>query len=407
MIDPKILEVATPRQREYLLSVAEHKSIRKAAAEMGVHHSAVSRALKAVEAKAGAAALAPPPTVSIEDEHLLVRTNRALKEEVKELRDIIAADRTLARLLEFDRCEPLRPLNLARKRGSKPKVAASAFLSDLHLDEVVNPAEVSGVNAYNRSIAERRIRRFAEKVVLMSHNYMSEFEVVALDLPLGGDIVSGNIHEELARSNDDEIMGTVEHWSQQLAAMVCGLAKEFKSIRVPCVVGNHGRNTKKPRHKGRVRDNFDWLIYCWMASLVKAAGCKNVTFEIAAGTDIQWRTFNTTYHLTHGDQASGGSGWGGIMSPIMRLDDKKRKRQASLARPYDILLLGHWHQFKDLGKIIINGSLKGYDEFAMNNNFEPEPPQQAFWLTDPRHGKILSAPLLVADGEKFEIAEAA
>jgi hypothetical protein len=59
--------------------------------------------------------------------------------------------------------------------------------------------------------------------------------------------------------------------------------------------------------------------------------------------------------------------------------------------------MGHWHQFKDMGTVIVNGTAKGYDEFAHNLNFMPEPPQQAYWLTDPDHGKIFSAPLFVDD----------
>ena len=50
------------------------------------------------------------------------------------------------------------------------------------------------------------------------------------------------------------------------------------------------------------------------------------------------------------------------------------------------MLLGHFHQYMTLPGIIVNGSLKGYDEYAMISNFGFEVPQQAFWLTTPERG---------------------
>jgi hypothetical protein len=34
----------------------------------------------------------------------------------------------------------------------------------------------------------------------------------------------------------------------------------------------------------------------------------------------------------------------------------------------------------------VNGSLKGYDEYAYVSNFGFETPRQAFWVTTPEHG---------------------
>jgi hypothetical protein len=58
-------------------------------------------------------------------------------------------------------------------------------------------------------------------------------------------------------------------------------------------------------------------------------------------------------------------------------------------------MLGHWHQRWAFKNIIVNGSVKGYDEYAYDQNFDFEPPEQSFWLTDPRHGVTISAPIHV------------
>lgn len=63
----------------------------------------------------------------------------------------------------------------------------------------------------------------------------------------------------------------------------------------------------------------------------------------------------------------------------------------------------HWHQEIDTNGIIVNNSLKGYDEFAANNNFQFSKPTQAFWLTDPEHGRTLRAPIhVVSKDENWE-----
>jgi hypothetical protein len=67
---------------------------------------------------------------------------------------------------------------------------------------------------------------------------------------------------------------------------------------------------------------------------------------------------------------------------------------------YDTMLLGHWHQLIHLERLIVNGSLKGYDEYAYANNFGFEPPRQALWLTHPEHGITFSMPVYVDRKER-------
>lgn len=333
--------------------------------------------------------------ISAEEEHHLKSQVSALRAEVRELTGQLAEANSLLKIADGLATPHVNPLKVKRKKG-RHTVAATAFLSDTHWDEVVSLEQTGGVNEYNRQIAERRLRAFAEKTILVSRDLLTGFHIDHLDLPFGGDMISGNIHEELARTNQSEVMDTVDHWSEKLAEVIVTLASDFNTVFIPCVVGNHGRNTRKPRHKGRVRDNFDWLIYRNVQRIIKGQ-CKNVTMAISESTDVTWSTANHTYCLTHGDQASGGAGWGGIFSPIMRLYEKKIKAYSGRGQGFDYLIMGHWHQFIDAGAVIVNGTTKGYDEFAHNLNFRPEPPQQAFWLTDPDHGKIFSAPLFVDD----------
>jgi hypothetical protein len=49
--------------------------------------------------------------------------------------------------------------------------------------------------------------------------------------------------------------------------------------------------------------------------------------------------------------------------------------------------MGHWHTYLALSDVIVNGSLKGYDEYARLAMRAPyEPPIQALFFVHPEHG---------------------
>ena len=141
---------------------------------------------------------------------------------------------------------------------------------------------------------------------------------------------------------------------------------------------------------------MDWLLGHMLA---RQCSSNKVTFDIPDGTDTWVKVYDTTHLLTHGDQTTGGGGVGGIWPPIMRMAGRKAQRYGSEGRTFDTMVIGHWHQLimaPEQG-LIVNGSLKGYDEYAAVSNFRPERAQQALWLVTPEHGVTLSAPVFVVD----------
>jgi len=322
------------------------------------------------------------------------KADRDVAEEASE-----RALRELGLMLKLDgsRTEPPGWTRKAPKPG-KHHGTPWLLLSDLHLDEVVAPAEIGGVNAYNRKIAEARLRATFENTVSITRDYWSGITYDGIVCALGGDLYSGDIHDELTQTNEDTILGSILHWSDLLASGIGLLADEFGKVHVPVVVGNHGRRSRKPRSKFRARDNFDWFTGHLLARTF--AHDPRVTFDVAEAADTHVQSYGHTVCVTHGDQTSGGAGIGGIWPPIMRLDARKRARANATNQPYDLLVMGHWHQLVFGPSFIVNGSLKGYDEYAAISNFSFEPPQQALWLMTPEHGKTWTAPILPQDRKK-------
>lgn len=287
------------------------------------------------------------------------------------------------------------PAWVAPKRPKQGSAVVCSMLSDTHWDEVVSAVEMDGRGCYNRTIAEQRLRRFCDKTIELARDYTAGVDIDGLVLVLGGDLVSGLIHEELRETNECSALETVVYWAGRLAATVTVLADHFGKVHCPAVVGNHGRMTRKPRAKGRVRDNLDWLLVTTTATHL--AGDDRITWQISEAPDTLFQVYDTRFLLTHGDQVRGGGGIGGIWPPIMRLRARKQ-----VNTPHDVLVMGHWHQLVQAASagLIVNGSTKGPDEFAAIMNFPDEPPQQAWWLVTPEHGVTAQSPIFVMDKKK-------
>lgn len=272
------------------------------------------------------------------------------------------------------------------------------FLSDWHIGEYVDPAQINNVNRFDIQTARERVRRLIATTTSLLKTHMVKPNYPGIVVALGGDMVSGSIHDELAETNDMDLMPSVIELFGMLSMVIQTMADSFGRVFVPAVTGNHGRLTKKPRAKNRNFTNLDWLTYQMLAK--RFEGDKRITFYIPSGSDASYALHGHRYLLTHGDQFRGGDGMIGPIGPIMRGDHKKRSRNMQIDLGYDTLMMGHFHTLMMLPKLIVNGSLKGYDEYAATNNFGFEIPQQALWMTHPGKGITFSMPVHLEDKEK-------
>jgi hypothetical protein len=266
------------------------------------------------------------------------------------------------------------------------------FLSDIHYDEVVNPAEVEYLNEYNHEIADLRIKHTFNTALDLLTQKMHSPKYEGSVVMLGGDVLSGTIHSELAETNDQHILKSIIDAAEVLAQGIGQFADQFGKVYVPCVVGNHGRMHHKPRAKGRVAENFEYLIYHLIAKHFK--NDSRVTVEIPESADCQFNIYQRRILLTHGDQFKGGSGISGIFSPLMIGRARKLQRQSAVNKGFDLLAMGHWHQYLHTEHLLINSSVKGYDEYAYVSNFNFERPQQALFVVHPEHGVTFRMPVL-------------
>lgn len=265
--------------------------------------------------------------------------------------------------------------------------------SDWHWGEVVNKGELGSINEFNLEIAHRRAKTLSDRTIYLLTEHVVRPQYPGIIVCLGGDLMSGDIHDELTATNEVATLPAMLDLFGVLCVMLARMADCFGKVFVPCVSGNHGRLTHKPRAKQRNFTNLDWLLYQFLRRHFESKGDWRVKFMIPDSPDARFRVWGFNYCLTHGDQFRGGDGMIGHFGPVMRGHKKKLAREASIGRDFDLMMHGHFHTYFPTGQIIGNGSLKGYDEYAAGLNLPYEPPIQALWLCHPEHGVVQHLPI--------------
>lgn len=324
----------------------------------------------------------------------LLRLSRALETRTKENDEL----RRLLGVLETIDATIVKPpkwtIKTPAKRGRTGIVTLQ--LSDTHFDEIVRPEQVSYINAYNRTIAQQRLRRWVERSVVLARDYISGIDIEGAAVFATGDILSGDIHAELKESNESTLYEGAVFWTGELYQAINVLADEFGKVHLAAVVGNHGRNSHKPVYKNRAQSNIEWLM--WRVLAREFAKDDRVTFEVSDSIDHIVQLYDTRYLITHGDEFKGGSGIQGARAPLSLGVHRTTVRQMATDKPMDYMVVGHFHQYQPPSQgLVMGGSLKGYDEYAYGKRLRPEEAQQAFWITSPEHGPTISAPVLVQD----------
>lgn len=327
----------------------------------------------------------------------------SLRREVKELRKVSADHAAIAKIIGDIKAHISTDApawtEAAVRTTRQVHGIPTLMLSDLHFGEVVFSDQVNGVNAYSTEIAKRRLTRVVKGAVKLLRHALAPGEFGGMVVIFGGDMVEGVIHDEIRDTVDETVMQAVITLHDELVPHLKALCDEFGRLHVPCVAGNHGRLDRKPRQKNGPALNFDWLLYNMIARSIGADAKyrSRITFQIPKGYECSYRVHGLRYMLTHGDSFKGGSGIAGPLLPWMRGGLKASKSYAAMGLPFDVMVMGHWHQLRYLKSIIVNGSLVGYNEYAAKNHFDFEVPKQALWITHPVRGLTFQEEVFAED----------
>jgi hypothetical protein len=339
-------------------------------------------------------------TIKDQADHIIAQDSEiaGLRKDIRRLRKELEESEAIAdeirRSIQYN---PTIPEWIAGK-DSQPgeRGAPLAMLSDIHYGEHVKAAQVNGVNEYTPEVAAERLRRFTLNIIDLCENHMgrAKAKYPGLVLSFGGDMVSGSIVEELRNTDLKTPEQSKHELTDLLAGVIDNLATYFGRVFVPCVVGNHGRQTFKTHFKDTIFHNHDWGLYMNLARIFRDN--KNIKFYIPEAFDAYFALFGHRFFLTHGDQlgVKGGDGIIGNLGPIARGAIKIRNSEAQIGRNIDTALFCHFHNYYDLQTVVVNGSVKGYDEFSKNAlRASYERPTQALLFVHPEWGRTIRTPV--------------
>ena len=285
----------------------------------------------------------------------------------------------------------IHSFNIKENKREKSEATAIIMASDWHVGETVDPETIGGVNEYNREIAQKRGKQFFTNALRLLKIFEKDIYINNVILALLGDFITNTIHEELAETNSmlpsDEIS-----FAQDL--IVSGIEFLLKNTTVnfiiPCHSGNHGRMTKKQRISSEAGNSLEYFMYKNIAYYFKNE--KRITFLIPRGYFSFVQVYDKVVRFHHGHHLSYGGGVGGVTIPI-----NKAIAQWDKTKKADIDCFGHFHQFLNGGKWILNGSMMGFNAYAESIKASYEPPKQAFFLIDKKRGQTVVCPITFDD----------
>lgn len=315
-----------------------------------------------------------------------------LKQERKEKEELQERVRELSDKLEFystiEDGIVSHTIHPVKHKGSD--ATAIAVLSDIHVEERVSKGSVNNLNEYNLDIAKARIEKFFQKVLFLTEHERQITPIRTFILAILGDTIAGHIHDELVESNYMSPVQAILFIQEQLVSGIDFLLRHgnFEQIVIPCCYGNHGRTTKKPRHSTGAQNNFEWMMYKNMETHYQ--NNKKVKFVISSGYHCYLDVYKFVLRFHHGDAIRYQGGIGGLFIPA-----NKAIGAWNRAKPAYLDIFGHYHQLMDGGSFISNGSVVGYNAFALSIKAAYEKPQQVFLVLDKDRGKTAVRPIFL------------
>lgn len=388
-------KLSTKELHAYIKKNWETKTIRDIALAIGKSESSVSR----LSAKLGLpkkSEITKKVTLQevkekIQEDRKVVQLSRSKSETDKKYKMLLDETERVRKELEIALATEDFKTSVIDYRVSSGNSEAVAFAiaSDWHLEELVAPEKVNGLNEYNLEIAKQRAEEFFKNTVLLLSKEQKDVKIETLVLALLGDFISSNIHDELLENCLLRPAEAIIFAEELIASGIEYILAHTKvKLIIPCCVGNHTRITRKVHISTEQGNSLETIMYSHLSRYF--ANNKRVKFIIAKGYHQYLTVFDTyTVRFHHGHSMRFAGGVGGIYIPA-----RKAIAQWQKVKYANLDVFGHFHNYKIDGDLfVLNGSLIGYNAFAVAIAADYERPRQAFFLVDKKRGKTVHVPI--------------
>lgn len=229
-------------------------------------------------------------------------------------------------------------------RNNNSTKYAVLMLSDWHYGAICD----SQWNYYDTSVAKSRVQEIIDK----TKHYIVALGITDLVVEINGDMIEGIINIGAKVASEESAVEQIINVSKLLSQSINSLVPYVRSIKVVTTLGNHGRLTPNKKEQFDERENFEMLI----VEFLRLTLDKSVRIIPSNGLDfIKYTIGDKVICLSHGHH------------------DKINSAIENMARVYkmvpDEIHLGHYHHMSDVNQsdihIVVNGSLKGIDDFGL------------------------------------------
>jgi hypothetical protein len=276
------------------------------------------------------------------------------------------------------------------KNGNKGSEATAVWVaSDWHTDEQVDEGTINGLNHFTPAIAKSRVEKFFTSGLRLTNILAHDVKIDTIVLALLGDFFTGHIHPDFMELTDTQPVHAAIRVQNMIASGIQYILDNSEyNLVIPCHSGNHGRLTEKTRFATENGHSLEFFMYNFLANHFK--GEKRVKFVIPTGYHSYLDVYGMKIRFHHGHALKYSGGVGGIYIPV-----NKAIAQWNKAFKADLDVFGHFHQMRDGGNFICNGSLIGYSSYALSIKADYEKPKQTLFLLDSKRGKTAVWPILL------------
>jgi hypothetical protein len=284
---------------------------------------------------------------------------------------------------------PQRPLTKGVK-GKKHDATMVVLLSDIHCEETVRPETVNGLNTFDLDVCQKRLDELQERFFTLLEHERHLTKIDRVLVWLGGDMISGMIHPELAEENSLHPLAAIRWIGERLRGFLDVVGEHVGQVVVATSCGNHGRTTEKLR-TNEADTSYEHHLYLTMQA---AESRPNVSWQVGEGHLNYVDLDGFTIRFCHGHAIRYQGGIGGIHVPL-----NKAISAWDVNHRAHLTCIGHWHQFSwsRSGRYVTNGSVIGHSAYAVRIKATYEPPCQAAFIVDHGRNEVTRAYPLFCD----------
>lgn len=260
--------------------------------------------------------------------------------------------------------------------------------SDWHVEEKIERATTYGLNEYNPDIAKKRTEKLASNTLKLLKKERQDVTIKQLFICLGGDFINNYLHDHDVQMNFMSPIEACLYAKELLKRALVTIAEnaDVDKITLMCIRGNHGRLTKRMQSSNDYKMNLEAVLYHMLKQELNDQMFDWHLPESELGyADVLGKRIRSF----HGHQVSYQGGVGDLTIPMNKAImkwDKTDKAHHNLTH--------HYHSFwMPMRNTSLNGSLCGWNSYALSIGAPFEPPVQTFHLLDAKRGFTARLPI--------------